>query len=158
VRSHRGLWGTAVELEIPATAPQATCQWLITAPVYHPLWSQYALGVISLTIDLPDLPPAKLRFPGATHELFVAALNPEYGPWTPETAIAGIRWLEPINIVEQWTATDDEMREMANLCAWGVTAGHLIPETADAPAAIRAAWLTSMVKTLAHIRGEEHAS
>jgi len=158
MRSHRGQYGRAVELEIPDTAPQATCQWLITAPAYHPLWSQYALGVVNLTVDLPHLPPAKLQFEGATHEFFVVALDPTGGPWTEAQAIAGIRPLLPVNIAVQFTATDDEMHALANLCARGVVTGLLNPETSDAPTVIRESWLTSLVKTLAHIRGEEHAS
>lgn len=53
---------------------------------------------------------------------------------------------------------DDEMVEMAALAAAAVVHGALTPETADAPERIRESWLSSMTKTLAHIRREAHAS
>lgn len=48
------------------------------------------------------------------------------------------------------------MTELAWLCGRGVVYGLLNPETADAPERIREAWLAACVRTLAHMRGEEH--
>lgn len=153
-----GPYGTAERVPIPADpkAAMTLTWWLITAPAFHPLWSQYSLTVVRLD-DTPGFPPPVLHFDGATHELMVAALEPQDKPYTVAT-VYPLRWLEPINIVEQFTATDDEMRELAHLAAKGVVFGALNPETADAPTRIRAQWLSSLVKTLAHIRGEVHAA
>jgi len=134
--------------------------WVITSPIWHPFWAQYQLLVVRLRQGVPGFPEPVLKFPGATHELIVAALHPEYGPWTPaKVAEAGyvLPYLEPINIAEQFTASDEEMAMLAGLCALGVLNGNLNPETSDAPQAIREYWLTAMVRTLAHMRGEEHA-
>lgn len=130
------------------------CAWLITSPGWHPLWSQYLLSVIDLA-DHPNMAPATHHYPGATHELLVLALNPEHGPYTPTSE--NVRHLTPVNIVHQFTATHEEMRELAWLAARAVVHGGLNPETGDAPTLIREQWLTACVKGLAHIRGEEHA-
>lgn len=134
--------------------------WLITAPAYHPVWSQYMMSAVGLA-DHPDLGDAYKKFPGATHELLVAALHPD----TPVTVAsmqehckrgdAGI--LQPINIAEQFECTSDEIKIVAWLAGRAVVYGQLNPETGDAPERIREQWLTACVKTLAHIRGEAHA-
>lgn len=156
-----GPYGKAEKVFIPDTpdAAQTVTSWLITAPGAHPLWSQYNLFVVRLDDDVPGFPPPHRQFPGATHELLLVALEPAGNLYTAEMLhTKPLQWLEPINICEQFTATDDEMRELAHLSAWGVVVGALNPETADAPTRIREAWLGSLVRTLAHIRGEAHAT
>lgn len=150
-----GPYGHAEHLEVPSTAPATLLWWLITAPAYHPLWSQYVLAVVTLE-DRPGMPPATLQFPGATHELIVLAVDPGNPP-TRANDGQGFPYLTPVNIAHQFTATDDEMRELAELACAGVVNGLLNPETADAPTRIREEWLSSCVRTLAHMRGEEHA-
>jgi hypothetical protein len=149
-----------VALPVRADTAETVCYWVITSPWWHPLWAQYSLGVVRLRPGVPGFPDPVLKFEGATHELIVVALNPEFGPWNERKVVEAdyaLPYLEPVNIAEQFTATDDEMAMLAGLCVLGVLTGHLNPETSDAPTAIREAWLTSMVRTLAHLRGEEHA-
>ena len=163
--AHRGPWGDAARLPIPdhPSAAQTADWWLITAPAYHPLWSQYGLAVVRLDDDAPGFPPPNHHFPGTTHELLVVALDPSQGRQTPETMAgrvetgSGFPYLTPINHAHQFIAADEEMRQLASWAAWGVVNGALNPETGDAPALIREGWLQSLTKTLAHIRGEEHA-
>lgn len=149
---------------LPVSRAAITCTlgtWLITAPIFHPAWSQYVLSLIRLD-EHPDLPPPVLKFPGASHELLLLAVNPAPGEQTPETVRDHCRdgslpFLQPVNIAEQFTGTDDEMRAVAWLAARGVVNGVLHPETADAPSIVRAHWLAACTKTLAHLRGEDHA-
>lgn len=162
--AHRGPFGEAVRLTFPdiAATSQTVDGWLITAPTYHPLWSQYSMSVVRLDDDAPGFPPPYHQFPGTTHELLVMALNPDHGPQTAETMTGyaetgGLPYLTPVNHAHQFIACDQELRQLASLAAWGVVNGHLNPETGDAPALIREAWLASLTKTLAHIRGEAHA-
>lgn len=163
VTEHTGRAGSACLVPVAPDVPNASesvASYLITAPYYHPVWSQYGLEVIRLR-DVPGMPPPVLKFQGATHEIMVVALNPEHGPWTAEKVIAAQHQtpiLTPINIAEQFEATDEEMRALADLLVQAVVHGMLNPETADAPSRIREQWLTVAVKTLAHIRGETHAS
>lgn len=155
-----GPYGRAASFDA-TSAPATLVAYLIDAPGFHPLWSQYVLSVVTLA-DVEGVPPATLKFPGATHELLVIALNPDAGPQTVESLATGaaagrIQYLTPVNIAEQYEATDDEMTQLAWLACRGVVLGALNPETADAPTRIRQNWLTACVKTLAHLRGEEHA-
>lgn len=160
-----GLYGQAVELAVPdgPAGAETVCWWLLTAPQAHPLWSQYVLCCVRLRDGVAGFPPPRRQFDGATHELLVVALDPSRGPFD-EAAMAayaeagdGLPYLTPVNIAEQFEATDAEMARLTALAARGVTTGQLWPETADAPELVRAGWLSSLVKTLAHIRGEVHA-
>lgn len=157
-----GAYGRAAAWAVPTTpgAAETVCTWILTHPQGHPLWSQYLLAVVRLT-DNPDFPPPKRQFLGATHELLVLALDPGKGPYAPDTMdrfLDGmLPFLTPVNIAHQIEGTDDEAGLLAAYAAWGVTVGALWPETGDAPDRVRAQWKSSLVKTLAHIRGEEHA-
>lgn len=162
---HEGPRGTAVHLGIDPRLPGAdtTITWWLLTGDWHPLWSQFAISVVSLA-DKPGHQPARLHFPGATHELVVMALNPgqppaQHSPVTLTTggltAVGG--WPEPVDVVHQFTATDDEMTRLADSCAWGCVVGAITPSTDDAREVLRERWLQACVKTLAHIRGEEHA-
>jgi hypothetical protein len=160
-----GPYGFAERFPFDATDPRAAqtvAYWLITAPSFHPVWSQYVLACVRLDDDVEGFPPPNRKFDGATHEILLVALDPTDGPVDMAAmdryALSGqLPILTPVNICEQFTATDAEMRELAQLAAHGVVAGALNPETGDAPTRIREQWLSAMVKTLAHIRGEEHA-
>lgn len=155
-----GPYGTARRIP-PAnyrdSKPAGIDGWIITAPHAHPLWSQYALAVVSLA-EIPGQPDAHRHYPEATHELHVLALNPEHGPY--DAARIGppgtIHYLTPVNIAEQITATDDQARRLAELCARAVVDGVLTPETGDAPDRIRAAWRSSIHQTLNHDRDPHH--
>lgn len=163
--AHQGPRGTAVRLGIDPRLDGAntTVTWWLLTGDWHPIWPQFVISVVTLA-DQPGRPPAKLHFPGATHELVVMALNPGEPPvrHSPLTLTSGgIRavggWLEPVDVVHQFTATDAEMTQLADLCAWGCVVGGLTPSTDDAREVLREHWLQACVKTLAHIRGEEHA-
>lgn len=137
-------------------AAQTCCLWLITSPGWHPAWSQYLLAVVKLD-DLDGWPVPHRHFAGATHEMTVFAVDPAVSLTVDELGPGGNpSMLAPVNHVVQFEASDREMCELAAWCVWGVVNGHLNPEPANRPTRIREAWLTSCVKTLAHIRGEAH--
>jgi hypothetical protein len=134
--------------------------YLIDAPAYHPAWTQYVMSVVTLR-DEPGVEPAVRKFPEATHEILVLALNPETGPQTVETMIGHCRtgrlpFLRPVNIAEQIEATDDEAEAVAWLAARAVVHGHLSPEPPFGYESLRAQWHAACTKTLAHLRGEPH--
>jgi hypothetical protein len=165
--SFKGPYGRAASVPLPDVpdAAESLCTWLLTAPKYHPVWTQYLMPVVRLR-DIDGFPPPKRQFPGATHELIVVALDPEHGPYTAESLLrymtgeeaGGLPYLTPANIAHQVEGTDEEISHLAAYAAWGVTAGMLNPETGDAPGYIREGWKVSLVRTLAHIRDEAHAS
>lgn len=153
--------GRAFRVPDNAENPAALEQWIITAPDWHPIWDQYLLGLISLADmpDMPEMPPPKRQRPGVTHELVVFALDPEDGPYRPESFVGRIPAefvLTPVNVVEQFTCTDDQARHLVRLCANAVVHGRLVPETGDAPDHIRAMWRTSISQTLDHARDPHH--
>lgn len=153
-----GPYGTASQIPPGhlTDTPATLAAWIISAPHWHPAWSQYLLAVITLA-DIPGTRPATVYVPGATHELIVAALNPERGPHAAATATnASLDLLRPVNIAQQFTGTDDRARELAALCARAVTDGILAPETGDAPELIRAVWAQSIAQTLNHDADPHH--
>ncbi|WP_060879973.1 hypothetical protein [Streptomyces scabiei] len=130
--------------------PGALDAWIITAEHWHPAWSQYLLCLMTLA-DIDGIPPAKKRTPGVTHELIVVVLNPDHGPYDAATVRAGqLQHLTPVNIAEQFTATDDQALRITHLCARAVVDGRLTPETGDAPTQIRAWWHARIRDTLEH--------
>lgn len=130
--------------------------WIITAPVWHPLWSQYFLGLITLA-DVPGTPPAEKDRPDVTHQIIVVALNPEYGPYGIHSVRDdALHYLRPGNIGEQFTATDDQAVELTELCAHAATEGLLPLETSDAPDRIRAIWRSAIQQSLDHHRDPHH--
>lgn len=165
----RGSYGTAEPVPVPPSSPEvphATLStWLITAPRYHLAWSQYNLGVLHLR-ETPELgKPNRLDFPGATHEILVAALDPDHGPFTlammKEFARTGtgMHYLRPVNIEWQFEATDEEAVELCRMACLGIIHGQLNPETGDSSEKIRAAWSHSLGETLEHMRNPDaHAA
>lgn len=164
---HRGPGGEAVRLDLDPNLEGAktTVTWWLLTGQWHPVWPQFVLVIVHLR-DAEGYPPANLHFEGATHELAVMALDPGDGKsptiHAPETlAAGGLRavggFLEPVDVCHQFTATDDEMTELAELCARSCVDGLLNPSTDDARELLREHWLSACVKTLAHMRGEEHA-
>ncbi|GII88234.1 hypothetical protein Ssi03_62240 [Sphaerisporangium siamense] len=137
-------------------SPAALDSWIITAPLWHPLWSQYRLLVITLA-EVPGVPSATKHRPDVTHELMVLTLDPGHGPVQADQVRKGsLRYLTPGNVDEQFTTTDDKAVKLAELCVRAVVDGGLCPEAANAPDRIRAAWRQAIHQTLAHDRDPHH--
>lgn len=161
VTEFTGQYGTAHRVppaHYQADSPAGLDSWVITAPCWHPYWSQYSLSVVTLT-DLPGVPAPVKHFPEATHELLVVTLNPEHGPYDARTitlTAGDLPFLTPVNIAQQFVATDDQARHLAQLCARAVVHGVLCPETADAPDRVRTYWRQTIRDTLNHDRDPHH--
>jgi hypothetical protein len=159
-----GSHGTAERIPLPDVpqAAETVCTWLLTAPHACPLWSQYLLAVVRLRDGVPGFRPPARQFDGATHELVILALDPERGPFAVADMerfqrSGAVPFLTPANIAHQIEGTDEEAAWLAEMAAAAVVNGWLTPETWDAPEEIRMDWKASLVKTLAHRRGEVHA-
>lgn len=163
---HAGPRGTAIELDVdtsPVNEGHATIAWWLLTGPWHPLWQQFSLTVVTLE-PREGVAPAHLHFPGATHELAVIALNPGQPPrllTAREFHEGGFGaaggYLQPIDVCHQFEATDEEMIQVARLAAIACIAGGLTPSTDDARERLREVWLGSIVRTLAHLRGEAHS-
>ena len=147
--------GSATKLEVhgavgPQTATVA-CWWL-HCPGQSPAWDRYLLAAMHLRpVDGHE---AVIRVPHATHEVMITALDPAPVP-TPRDPSTW-RHLRPINLQEQVQLPDDDTAvELLRLCAEQVVSGLL---WAEAPLSGQVEpWRTSLVRTSAHLRGEEHA-
>lgn len=128
--------------------------WFLDCPGQSPAWSNYGLSIIHLR-DIPDVPPADIRVPKATHEVILTAFDPE---WAPEPLRSETwRMLFPVNVMEQVELPSDEKAtELVALCAAAVVKGVLPAEPPLAGAV--EPWRTALIKSSAHLRGEEHAS
>lgn len=170
----QGDYGTAAELPLDfPEADETVCHWLITGQRFHPFWTQWILVVVKLR-EIEGKPPISYQFEGATHEFLIVSLNPEYGDKEVTLLAAGARpvkqwsgpkaymkfalregmpYMTPVDVCVQFEATDDEMRKLAEYACEAIVQGRMSPDQD-----YREGWKTTLVKTLAHIRGEEHAS
>lgn len=81
--------------------------WVVQAPWAHPFWHSYYITCIHLR-PLGALPPAKIYLPGATHEIWVQAANPEMGSAEELAKMAPQCALTPPNFAAQFIAESDE--------------------------------------------------
>lgn len=154
-----GEYGTAAQIpreNWPDKAAQLSA-WVVTAPHWHPFWSQYLIATVSLAA-FPGIDPPLLMFPGATHELLVITLSPDPGPYdarttTPENPVT---FMEPYNVCEQFVTTDDRAIELCALLVEAVVNGLLCPETIEDPGGVRAAWRQSVHVALDHFKDPSH--
>lgn len=132
--------------------------WLVEAPGYHPAWSRWLMNLIHLR-DIPGVKPAHRKFPSATHELVIAALDPEsYGEH--DAVIAGtppkdFGWqhLTPIDVIEQFEVPADQMAvRIAELSVGCILDGKLSPDQD-----YRRVWHDVLATTAQHLREGRHA-
>lgn len=122
--------------------------WVVHAPGSHPLWPWHAISAVHLR-PVEGMPPPNLRFPGASHEVLVLALNPDHYPPDPD---GYLRWLMPPDVAAQVMGlTDDQARQLVELCAKAVCQGLLVPDSDH-----RAAWDQTIALTAEHMRLEGH--
>lgn len=87
-------------MEWPEESDPTICAFVVFAPWAHLAWAYYLIGAIHLR-PLPNLKPAKINLPGATHEIIVEALHPETAP-NPDAG--KFERLHPPNFIGQWVA------------------------------------------------------
>lgn len=97
----RRLRGTSVESDATLV------HWVIYAPWAHPMWGFYSLVIVHLR-PMPGKEP-KIHLPGATHEMWLVALNPEKDvEKLVDTGIVEGHWLSPMNFAAQLIEPSDE--------------------------------------------------
>lgn len=148
----------ATAQEIPLTnlhgAQLATLRaYLVHAPGQSPAWSHYLVGAIHLR-PIPGERDANIIVPGATHELLVAALDPEPGPTIedPET----LRPLLPLNAQVQFIGTDAQAIAICLGATRAICAGSM-PAEPPFQQQGQAAWEALVANTLEHWRTGVHA-
>lgn len=103
----------------------SVCGWIVEARWAHPVWHSYLIAVIHLRqVEGGQAPNILLS--GATHEIMVYALNPEYKRALNDT----VSFLTPANFHGQWIARDDAAAaEKCKQCVIDILHGKLSPDT-----------------------------
>lgn len=155
-----GAFGTATEVLFHSAEPDHQAHigtWLLDCPGQSPAWSHYALMCVHLRPLAGESKSAHIRFPGATHEILLLALNPETNP-SPSADDPPGSWdfLRPINLCEQVQLPGDAAAaELLAEAAQAVVDGIL---WAEPPlSGQKEPWRTCLIKSAAHARGEVHA-
>lgn len=150
-----GSFGTATKIDLSSmtsTRPDQQASlavWFLQIPDAHPLWSSFLLSAVHLR-EVDGAPPAFKRFPGATHEMLVIALDPVLEPRPDD--VKTWRHLTPINVVEQFAVnTDDDAIAMTAALARACVDGLLFVEPEGILGA-RERWTTTVSSTSQHLR------
>lgn len=81
--------------------------WVIKAPWAHPVWHSYFLAAWHLRID-PEVGAPKIYLSGATHEVYLCALDPKIECVRDDHDCPAKAWLQPANFGAQWVSRSDE--------------------------------------------------
>jgi len=133
-----GTAGKAWQIDLKALRQNLGCSerddamvavWVVEAPFANPFWHSYAMVLVHLR-PLADARPTKFYLDGATHEMWLAALNPD----VPRArAILGMEtWapLAPLNFAAQIKeASDDAAQGRIRDAVSRVCTGTLNPDT-----------------------------
>lgn len=134
--AHGKAWmcDTAEGCRLKGLAPEqdaALVHWLVEAAWAHPFWHSYSVVLIHLRDGAPDKRPPKIYKEGATHEVWVWAVDPEKDRRKlVETGLVEGIWLSPMNYGGQFVAECDAVavaavrKAVARICD-----GSLSPDT-----------------------------
>lgn len=156
ITGHAGRAWQAQPTEITRTRwPAGLSQWLLHCPGAHPVWSWYVVNGVTLR-DIPGVPAAKLHFIGATHEVSVIALVPEYQPDDTWCSVGPGGWpahhMTPPNLVEQFVdLTDEHAVELTLMLVRSFCDGRLSPDTD-----FRSMTQEALAATASHLRAGKH--
>lgn len=122
---------------------------LLNCPGAHPAWQHWMCSVIHLR-ELPGVKSAIKRFPEATHEIMVVALDPRYELPDPDHFEQPFHYLLPLDHVVQLEVPSDAaavqvLETMVRACCDGI----MSPDSDW-----REAWRTQIAHLAAHQRGE----
>ena len=125
-----GVGGQAWKCPHEADGKAGVAVWLIEAPWAHPIWHSYMLVLVHLR-PLPGGPPPNFYLEGATHELWLHAIDPSVERQTIlSTGKATRKLLWPMNFAAQIIEPTDELaRERVEGAVRKVCAGQLSPDT-----------------------------
>lgn len=127
--------------------------FVVRVPGAHPCWDHWLVSLIHLRPIVGGRDP-HIAFPGATHELTIASLNPEQ-PLPSLDQIgdgAGFSWLTPFDVVQQFQARDDAVAQrILELAVNAICAGVASPDQDW-----RSWWREMLLKTATHYAEGKH--
>lgn len=101
-------------------------QYVVNGP-FHPFWSWWMIGLISLC-DIPGVPPAHKQYPDAEYELLILALNPECCPPDPD-AVGALTFLTPPDLVYHFDIRNEEAaKEIIEGAVKAIIEGRISPD------------------------------
>ena len=113
---------------MPPQGDATLAMWLIEAPWANIAWHSYFLLVIHLR-PVENLPPPRMYLKGATHEVILFAMDPDYAPESLGDNFA-VHILNPANFAAQFAAAGDgEAVAKVEECVREIVAGVLSPDT-----------------------------
>lgn len=143
-----------LEPDDPPAKQGTVSAWLLHCPGQSPAWDRYVMSIVHLR-PIPDTPPPEVRVPHATHELYLFACDPRDGHPTPDDPETW-RPLIPLNLALQLQLPDDEAASaLLESAVRYAIAGQAWVEP-PFPGYVEP-WMTVLLKTAAHARGEVHA-
>lgn len=139
--------------------------WLFHCPHQAAFWEWYIAGAVHLRPIQGSSREAHLRFPTASHEIFIFAIDPAVGPLTPENFLDKCSdyhethkngpYLTPSNYVHQWGGiSDKEAVQLLDAMAVAIVKGML---PAEPPLSGGDYWTPTLDRTLEHIKTGGHA-
>lgn len=100
--------------------------WVVECRWAHPFWGNYFLGVIHLRQEA-GLPKPVINLPGATHEVWLYAMDPRR---TPNPDSPGSMLLRPANYIGQFRCAEDKFAiDQIDRCVDEMLEGKLNPDT-----------------------------
>lgn len=144
-------------------ADSAVSTYIINGP-YHPLWSWWFMGVVSLE-DVPGAPRAHHQYAEAEYELMILSINPEIedGVLRAVPDIAAIErgdlgergylgYLDPADLVFQFHGVTREQAEsLGDTVAQRIAAGQSCDQD------YRRWWTNALTDTVGHMIAGAHA-
>lgn len=126
--------------------------WLMDIVGAHPFWSWWYVTVIHLR-PIPGARDAALRVPGATHEVVIAALNPELGePPLAFVPFHGYGAMTPFDLMHQVAGLEDaDAQRIGGLVVRACVDGLISPDQDH-----RARWERMLDATAACVRAGNH--
>lgn len=122
--------------------------YVLRLPHAHPFWKHYLMIGIHLR-PIEDVPEAELDFEGATHQISVMALDPNFDPSPPW------HYLQPGNVQFQVKSTDEEVVKLLETFA-NATINIDFP-VEDGGKTLSGYWQRTALETLDHDRGHPEA-
>jgi hypothetical protein len=103
--------------------------WIVEAPWAHPAWHSYSLVLIHLR-PMADRRKTLIYLDGATHELWLYALDPEKDRNPMQKTGIVDCWLNPKNFSAQFIEISDDLaRKRVREAVMSICAGRLNPDT-----------------------------
>lgn len=142
-----------MSLESKRGAHGTVAYWLLRAPMgyFHAFWNRWIVCCVHLRDD-GKLAPAKIKLEGATHEIFIAALDPDTSEFDPQSPPEPMPYMLPLDICEQFIVVNDEQAvKVTEMMVQSICDGRASPDQD-----FLGFWKRQIPVLSAHARGDHH--